>query len=332
MRLPVLVGAMLLLLAGCGGQRGGDSAASETEPTSCEVTADARLSVATGNTTGVYYTLGGAYAEAISQQTGGKLKATAAETSASLQNIQQLVAGTHQVAFSLADTAADAVNGMASFDEKQPVAALTRLYSNYTQVIARSDTGINSIADMRGKRVSTGSPNSGTEVIANRMLEAAGLDPSKDVQAQRTELGKTVEGMKDGSIDAMFWSGGLPTGGITDLFVSRRDQVKFIDVTDTLAKLKEINPIYEQGVIPASTYQTPADVPTVVVPNVLLVKDDMDGNTACVLTKALFDHKADLVKANKAADGISLDIARQTSPVPLHPGAKKALDELGAAS
>ena len=331
-RFSVLVAVILLLLTGCGGQRGGDNAGSAAQPTSCEVTADARLSIATGNTTGVYYTLGGAYAEAISQQTGGKLKATAAETSSSLQNIQQLVAGTHQIAFSLADTAADAVNGTASFDAKQPISALSRLYPNYTQVIARTGAGINSIADMRGKRVSTGAPNSGTEVIANRMLQAAGLDPAKDIQAQRTELGKTVEGMKDGSIDAMFWSGGLPTSGITDLFVSRRDQVKFIDVTDTLAKLQQINPIYERGVIPASTYQTPADAPTVVVPNVLLVKDDMDGNTACVLTKALFDHKPDLVKANKAADGITLDIARQTSPVPLHPGAKKALDELGAAS
>lgn len=326
-----VLGAILLVLAGCGGQRdeGNSSAA---EPTACEVTSDARISIATGNTTGVYYVLGGAYGEAISQQTDGKLKATAAETSASLQNIQQLVAGTHQVAFSLADTAADAVNGMASFEEKQPIAALTRLYPNYTQVIARADAGINSIADMRGKRVSTGSPNSGTEVIANRMLEAAGLNPATDVAAQRTELGKTVEGMKDGSIDAMFWSGGLPTSGITDLFVSRGNGVKLLDVTDTLPKLQQINPIYEQGVIPASTYQTPTDVPTVVVPNLLLVKSDMDGNTACVLTKALFEHKADLVRANKAADGISLDTARQTSPVPLHPGAEKALDELGAAN
>ncbi|MCT7657862.1 TAXI family TRAP transporter solute-binding subunit [Mycobacterium deserti] len=323
---------MLLVLAGCGGQRGDENGAAAAEPTSCEVTADARISIATGNTTGVYYTLGGAYAEAISQQTGGKLKATAAETSASLQNIQQLVAGTHQVAFSLADTAADAVNGTASFDEKQPIAALTRLYDNYTQVIARSDAGINTIADMRGKRVSTGAPNSGTEVIANRMLEAAGLDPGKDISAQRTELGKTVEGMKDGSIDAMFWSGGLPTGGITDLFVSQRGNVKLLDVTDTLTKLQEINPLYERGIIPAATYQTPADVQTVVVPNLLLVKDDMDGNTACVLTKALFDHKADLVQANKAADDIALDTAQQTNPVPLHPGAKKALDELGAAN
>ena len=328
--LSAIVGAMLLLLAGCGGQRGDDNRATATDPTSCKVTTDARLSIATGNTTGVYYTLGGAYAEAINQQTGGTLKATAAETSASLQNIQQLVAGTHQIAFSLADTAADAINGTASFDQKQPIAALTRLYPNYTQVIARSDAGINSIADMRGKRVSTGAPNSGTEVIANRMLEAAGLDPSTDIQAQRTELGKTVEGIKDGAIDAMFWSGGLPTGGITDLFVSQRDAVTLLDVTDTLPKLQQINPIYEQGVIPASTYQTPADVPTVVVPNVLLVNADMDGNTACVLTKALFDHTGDLIKANKAANGIALDTARKTDPVPLHPGAQKALEELGA--
>jgi uncharacterized protein len=324
------LGAILLLVAGCGGQHGIDNGAPAIESTTCEVTADARLTIATGNTTGVYYALGGAYAEAIDQQTGGRLEATAAETSASLQNIQQLVAGTHQVAFSLADTAADAVNGMAAFDGDQPIAALTRLYPNYTQVIARSDAGINSILDMRGKRVSIGSPNSGTEVIAKRILEAAGLDPNTDVQAQRIELGETVEGMKDNSIDAMFWSGGLPTGGITDLFVSRRDNGKFIDVAATLPKLQNINPIYEDGVIPASTYQTPADVPTIVVPNLLLVRNDMDGNTACVLTKALFDHKEELVEVNRAAADISLDTARETLPVPLHPGAKRALDDLGA--
>ncbi|PEG43145.1 C4-dicarboxylate ABC transporter substrate-binding protein [Mycolicibacterium agri] len=330
---PVMAGAMLLVLAGCGGQRGGDNGAEAAqEPTNCTVEQDSRLSIATGNTTGVYYSLGGALAEAITDETDGKLKATAAETSASLQNIQQLVAGTHQVAFSLADTAADAAEGKDSFDEPQPIAALTRLYPNYTQVVARNDAGINSIADMRGKRVSTGAPNSGTEVIANRMLTAAGLDPANDIQGQRTELGKTVEGMKDGSIDAMFWSGGLPTSGITDLFTSQRGNVKLIDVTDTLDKLKEINPIYEEGVIPAATYQTPEDVPTVVVPNLLLVNENMDGNTACVLTKALFDHKDELVKVNRAAEDISLETARQTDPVPLHPGAQKALDELGAKS
>ena len=125
----------------------------------CEVTADTRVGIATGNATGVYFSLGNAYAEQISAATGGTVKATAAETGASVQNIQQLVDGTYQVAFSLADTAADAVQGTSSFDgQTQPVQALSRIYPNYTQVIVRTDTGISSIADMRGKRVSTGSP------------------------------------------------------------------------------------------------------------------------------------------------------------------------------
>jgi uncharacterized protein len=330
LRLGVAALAGALAVSGCGGKRtdnengGGGGGGDGGE-------AGGRLTIATGNTTGVYYQLGGGLARLIGQNLEG-YQATATETGASVQNIQGVVSGTYDVAFSLSDTAKDAVEGTNSFSEPQPVEALARLYPNYTHVLVRTDAGIDSIADMKGKRISTGSPKSGTEVIAHRMLEEAGLDPATDIKAQRLGLPETQDGIKDGAIDAMFWSGGLPTGGITDLFVSRRDQVKFLDVTDTLAKLQEINPIYERGVIPASTYKTPADVPTVVVPNVLLVKEDMDGNTACVLTKALFENKADLVKANKAADGITLDIARQTSPVPLHPGAKKALDELGAAS
>ena len=108
----------------------------------CEVDTDTRISIATGNTTGVYFALGNAYAEQISAATGGKVKATAAETGASVQNIQQLVAGDYQVAFSLADTAADAVQGKDSFDEAQPVQALSRIYTNSTQVIVRNDAGI----------------------------------------------------------------------------------------------------------------------------------------------------------------------------------------------
>ena len=232
-----------------------------------------------------------------------------------------MVAGTHQIAFSLADTAADAVEGKESFDSPQPIAALARLYPNYTQVVARTNAGINSIADMRGKRVSTGAPNSGTEVIANRMLEAAGLDPSKDIQAQRTELGKTVEGMKDGSIDAMFWSGGLPTSGITDLFTSQRGNVKFLDVTSTLDKLKEINPS-TSGCHPASTYRHRRC--RRLRCRIFLVNQDLDGNTACVLTKALFDTRRPGQGEQGRRGHQPGPRARQTNPV-LHPGAKKAL-------
>lgn len=325
----ICLGMAALALTGCGGRQEagpGDPNAALT----CVVDKDTRISIATGNATGVYFALGNAYAEQITAATGGKVKATASETGASVQNIQQLVAGSYQVAFSLADTAADAVSGKDSFTAKQPVQAIARIYSNSTQVLVRTDAGINSVADMKGKRVSTGSPNSGTEVIAQRLLKAAGLDPAKDVQAQRLDLTKTVDGMKDGTIDAMFFSGGLPTPGITDLTTTAKDKVKFIDITPLTAEMKKINPVYEEGVIPAATYKTAADVKTIVVPNVLLVKDDIDANLACAITKALYDKQPELVKANAAAKGITLDVARKSAPVPLNRGAEKALDTLNA--
>ncbi|WP_117212221.1 TAXI family TRAP transporter solute-binding subunit [Allorhizocola rhizosphaerae] len=330
--LHISVVALAVLLAGaaCGGRQSTDQTDTGAQ-VNCVVDKDTRVSIATGNNTGVYFAIGNAFAQQISVATGGKVKATAAETGASVQNIQQLVAGDYQVAFSLSDTAADAVEGKDAFaGKKQPVQALSRIYSNSTQVLVRADAGINSVADMRGKRVSTGSPKSGTEVIANRLLKSAGLDPEKDVSAQRLDLTKTVDGMKDGSIDAMFFSGGLPTPGVTDLMTTAKDRVKFIDITPLLAEMKKINPVYEAGSIPAAAYGTPADIPTIVVPNVLLVRDDIDANLACVLTKALFDKKDDLVKANGAARGITLDVARKTAPVTLNRGSAKALDTLGA--
>lgn len=313
----------------CGGRQ--QSAAPDQGSSGCEITANNRISIATGNTGGVYYVLGGAFAEAVSSATGGTLKATAAETGASVQNIQQIVAGNYQVAFSLADTAADAVNGTASFaGTPQPITALARLYPNFSQVVVRSDAGISTLADLRGKRVSTGSPKSGTEVIANRMLHAAGLNPETDLAAQRLDIGTSVDGMKDGSIDAMFFSGGLPTPNITDLFTSLGDRVRLLDTSGVLGELQRINPVYDVATIPASTYPNAADTPTIVVPNLLVVPESLDQATACVLTKTLFERKADLVTVNPAAQDITLQQARNTTPVPLHPGAKQALDRLGA--
>ncbi|MFD0520691.1 TAXI family TRAP transporter solute-binding subunit [Paractinoplanes durhamensis] len=323
-----VTGLMLVSIAACGGRQDAATTDSGGDVT-CDVTNETRVGIATGNATGVYFALGNAYAEQIGAA-GGKVKATAAETGASVQNIQQVVAGTYNVAFALADTAADAVNGTGSFTEKQPVAALARIHTNYTQVIVRTAAGIKDVAGMRGKRVSTGSPKSGTEVIANRILKAAGLDPAKDISAQKLDLTKTVDGMKDGSIDALFWSGGLPTPGITDLLTTSAGKVQFLDVTTVLPELQKINPVYEAGTIPAATYKTTADAPTIVVPNFLLVRTDLDANVACVLTKVLFDRKTQLEQANAAAKEITLDKARKTDPVPLHRGAVKALDDLGA--
>jgi TRAP transporter TAXI family solute receptor len=333
-RTAVAVGVLVAAMAGtaaCGGQRKNDTKDTGAGgDISCEITSDTRIGVATGNTTGVYYPLGNALAEQVSSATGGKLRVTAAETGASVQNIEQLMEDRYQVAFSLFDTATDAFNGKGSFKTPQKVQALARIYDNYTQVVVRADAGINSVADLKGKRVSTGSPKSGTEVIANRVITAAGLNPETDIQPQRLDLTKTVDGMKGGTIDAMFFSGGLPTPGITDLITTAGGKVKFIDITSVLGKMAELNPAYQKADIPAEIYKTPAAVPTIVVPNVLLVREDLDPNVACVLTKTLFDKKDALVKANAAAKGISLDTAKKTQPVALHRGAEKALGDLGA--
>ena len=320
-----------LVVAGCGGKRTDDSGAAggqTGENIACEAS-DGRITIATGNSTGVYFALGGGLAQLISSNT--KLRATAAETGASVQNIEQLVAGDYDVAFSLADTAADAVEGKGAFDGKPAkVRALTNLYPNYTHVIVRTESGIKTVADMRGKRISTGSPKSGTEVIANRVLQAAGLDPNNDIQAQRLDLTKTVDGMKDGSIDGLFWSGGLPTGGITDLTTTLKDQVTFIDITPQLDAMKKINPVYEQGTIQATAYKVRgSDVPTIVVPNVLLVREDFPAGNACAITKLIYDKKADLEKVHAAAKDIQLDKAKDTDPVELHAGATKAIADLG---
>jgi TRAP transporter TAXI family solute receptor len=317
-----------LALSACGGRQEAPAPAPGAAEQGACTAAPGQITIATGNATGVYYALGGGLASLISAET--PIKATAAETGASVQNIQQLVAGSFGLAFSLADTAADAVNGTSSFTEKQPIAAISRIHTNYTQVLVRKGAGITDVAGMRGKRVSTGSPKSGTEVIANRLLTAAGLDPAKDVRAQKLDLTKTVDGMKEGTIDAMFWSGGLPTPGVTDLLTTAAGQVDFLDITPLLPEMQKINPVYEEGMIPAAAYKTASDVKTIVVPNLLLVRNDLDANVACVLTKTLFDRKPQLEQANAAAKEISLDTARKTEPVPLHRGAVKALDDLNA--
>jgi TRAP transporter TAXI family solute receptor len=314
-----------LALSACGGRQEAPAPAPGAAEQGACTAAPGQITIATGNATGVYYALGGGLASLISAET--PIKATAAETGASVQNIQQLVAGEYNIAFSLADTAADAVAGTGAFTEPQRIQALARIYSNYTHVVVSKASGITTMADFRGKRISTGSPKSGTEVIANRLLQAAGLNPETDVLPQRLELGKTVDAMKDGSIDGFVWSGGLPTGGVTDLFTSMGDAVQFVDISGLLPAMKEINPVYAVGTVPAAAYGTPADVATIVVPNVLLVRDDFPSGNACAITKLLFDKKAELEKVHVAAKELDPKIAVDTAPVELAPGARTALEQ-----
>jgi len=317
MRVTRLVLAVLLAaVAGCGGARHG----ADGGPYS-----GGRLSIATGNTTGVYYQLGGGYADLIGRNVPG-YTATAEATGASVENLQRIASGDADIAFTQADSAADAVRGTGAFTAPQPIRALARIYTNYVQVIARTDARIASVADLAGRRVSTGSPNSGTEAIAVRMLRAAGVDPDTGLSRQALSLPESVQAMKDGALDAMFWSGGLPTAGVTDLTTTLGAGVGFVPLADLLGRMQqEYGPVYEAATIPPAAYAQPVQTATIGVPNLLVVRADMPDDLAAALTSLLLDQQGALARVHPEGANFTRDNAGRTAPVPLHPGAQRVL-------
>ncbi|MEV1294406.1 TAXI family TRAP transporter solute-binding subunit [Pseudonocardia sp. NPDC049635] len=317
--------SVLVLIAACGGQQNTVSTELAADPGSCEVTRPTRISIATGNASGVFYALGGGMAEALGRSTGGTVRANAAETGASVQNIEQLGTGDYQVAFSTADTAVDAVTGTGSFaPDRRDVVALARLYTSTVQVVVRNDRAIGSLADLAGKRVSTGSPRSGTEVVANRLLETANVT----AHAQRLDLGTSVDGLRDGSLDALIWVGGLPTPALIDLFSSAGDQVSMLDISATLPAMRRLNGAYEPGGVPAEVYGTGSSTPSIAVGNVLLARSDIDPALSCVVTRTLLENLDELAAVNRAAAEITIETIADTGEVPLAPGSRRAVESL----
>jgi uncharacterized protein len=286
-----------------------------------------RLSIATGGSGGVYFVYGGGLAEQIGEHLDG-YQATAEVTSASVDNMYLIADGESDLAFALADTAADAVNGTDTFDgEKVPAQALARLYNNLTQVATTKGKGISSIEDLAGKRVSVGSPGSGTEVIALRVLEAAGLDPDRDIDRQQLGVGESVQAVKDGALDAFFWSGGVPTGAVTDLATSH--ELLLLPTDQYVEELsRRYGDFYMAAEIEPGRYEgvdTPVKV--VAVPNYLVVNRSMDAELAYRLTKLLFDQKEALAEVHPSARRLELETAPKVAPLELHPGAKRYYDE-----
>jgi uncharacterized protein len=292
-----------------------------------EVGTGGRLAIATGNTTGVYYAVGGSYAQVINSHLPG-YRATAEATGASVENIERVVSGTSDIGFTLADVATDAVRGEGAFTSAQPIRALARIYSDYTHVIVRTDSGINRIEDMKGKTVSTGAPGSGTEVTAQRLFKVAGLDPDRDINRRRLALPDSAAAVRSGTVQAMFWSGGLPAPGIRDLFASAKGKVKLLDLSAYLPRLQaQYADLYRAATIGRASYGTHADVPSISVPNLLVVRDTMSEDLAYKLVGLLFDYHDDLVKADPEAKNIDLRTAQETGEVVLHTGAKRYFSE-----
>lgn len=290
-----------------------------------------RLSIATGNTGGVYYPYGGGLAKAIGDALPN-VDATAEVTGASVDNLKLLQGGKVDIAFTLADTLDEAVKGTGTFASSAvPARALAVLYANYTHVVSVGGRGVTRLADLRGKVVSTGSPGSGTEVIALRVLRAAGLDPDRDVRRQALTVNASVDAIKDGKLDAFFWSGGLPTASVLDLASTMGVTTQLIPNDDVLTTLQTTyGPLYERMVIPGGSYPGIAtDVGVVGVRNVLVVNASMSDQLAYDLTRVLFEKHADLAAIHPEAAKLTLASAVQSSPAAFHPGAIRFYKERG---
>lgn len=290
------------------------------------------ISIATGGTGGVYYPMGGGLAAALSKHVPG-MQATAEVTGGSVDNLKLIGTGKPYVGFSMSDAALDAFEGEDKFKgNKVPVRTLAVLYPNHMHVVTVEGKGIAKMADLKGKRVSTGSAGSATEVMAFRVIEAAGLDKDKDMKRERLSVAESVNALKDGKIDAFFWVGGLPTAAVSDLANTPNTKIKFIDNADMVAAMnKKYGNLYVQDTIRKDVYKgMDADNKQATVMNILVAHENMDEKTAYNIVKTLFEKKDELVAVHKDASYFKLESQKkEATPIPFHPGALKYFAEKG---
>jgi len=287
------------------------------------------INVLTGGTSGVYYPLGVALANSIGKAIPGA-KTTAQATKASVENLNLLQAGRGEVAFTLGDSLSDAWRGNEEAGFKVPLKKLrgiAAIYPNYIQIVARADSGIKTLTDLKGKKISVGAPKSGTELNARAILGAAGLTYKDFSKVEYLSFGESVELMKNRQIDVTLQSAGLGVASLKDLATSMEIVVVPIP-PDIIRKVND--PAYIPATIPADTYtgqSTP--VATAAVQNYLVTREDLSADTVYAITKALWSSLDQLVNAHVAAKAISLQHALDAMPVPLHPGAEKYYKEVG---
>ena len=290
------------------------------------------ISIATGGTGGVYYPLGGGLAAALSKYVPG-MQATAEVTGGSVDNLKLVGSGKPYIGFSMTDAALDAFRGEDKFKSgKIGVKTLMVLYPNRMHVVSIDGRGVTKLADLKGKRVSTGSPGSATEVMAFRIIEAAGLDKDKDLKRERLGAAESVNAIKDGKIDAFFWVGGLPTAAVTDLANTPGTKLVMVDHAEVVSAMnKKYGDLYVEDQIPMATYKgMVADNKQATVMNILVAHDSMDDKTAYAIVKTIFDKRDDLIAVHKEAMNFKLENQKvHATPIPWHPGAVRYFAEKG---
>ena len=287
------------------------------------------VNVLTGGTSGVYYPLGVALANVIGKAMPN-VKTSVQATKASVENLNLLQAGRGEIAFTLGDSLSDAWKGNDEAGFRQPLKKLrgiAAIYPNYIQIVARADSGIKTLADLKGKKISVGAPKSGTELNARAVLHAAGIDYKDFSKVEYLPFGESVELMKNRQIDVTLQSAGLGVSSLRDLASS----VPIVVVPIPEDVIKKINdPAYIHATIPAETYSgQSADVSTAAVQNFLVTHDGVSDEIVYGMTKALWTNLDQLVAAHAAAKAIDIHKALQGMPIPLHPGAEKYYKEAG---
>jgi TRAP transporter TAXI family solute receptor len=290
------------------------------------------MSIGTGGTGGVYYPLGGAVANVLSK-TLPNVQATAEVTGGSVDNLKLIKTGQSELGLTMADAALDALKGQDKFKNNAVgLQALLVVYPNRMHVVTVEGSGINTMADLKGKRVSTGSPGSATEVMAFRVIEASGLDKDKDMTRERLGVAESVNAVKDRKIDAFFWVGGIPTAAVTDLAATPGLKMKLIDHSEAVDKMNaKYGKLYTASKIKGGSYPgVDKDNAIAEVWNLLVTGDKMSNDDAYAIVKTLVEKKADLVAVHKEAASFSLENqVQERSPIPFHPGALKYFKEKG---
>ncbi len=291
--------------------------------------ADQFINILTGGTGGVYYPLGVAiskiYAEKIKDS-----KPSVQSTKASVENLNLIQQGKGELAFTLGDSLADAWNGnaevgfKAKLDKLRTIAAI---YPNYIQIAALKDSGIKTLADLKGKRLSVGAPKSGTELNARAILTGAGMSYKDLGKVEYLPFNESVDLMKNRQLDATLISAGLGVSAIRDLCASVECVIVEIPKTVT----DKIGAPYQSATIPGGTYPgNDKDVTAAAVQNYLVTGAGVSDDLAYQMTKDIFDNLSTLQAAHAAAKAININTAGKGSPVPLHPGAEKFYKEKGA--
>ena len=291
--------------------------------------AEITVNVLTGGTSGAPFALGVALGSAIDKAMPG-VRSSVQATKTSAENLELLQAGRGEIAFTAGDTLSDAWKGNEDAGFKAPLArirGIAALHSNYIQIVARADSGIRSLAGLKGKRFSVGALRSATELDARRILAAAGISYKDFAKVEYLPFGESLELMKERQLDATLQSAVLGVSTVRD-FAGSVDIVVVPIASDIVGRMND--PAYRRAIVPANTYRgQPASVPTVAVQNYLVTHEGVSADVVYNLTKALWTSLDQLAAAYPAAKEISVKHAFDNMPVPLHPGAERYYREAG---